>query len=96
LGVYQSLIAAVGAFAVTKSIIHAFTSSAISARRSVFVAIKFTREDVMRGKMLALSISFVAGMLIGPTLAKAEDDSESRITRGGRPLDRVGRRIDKD
>ncbi len=41
----------------------------------------------MRGKMLALSIlalsiTVVAGMLIGPTLAKADDDSESRIKRG--------------
>jgi hypothetical protein len=36
----------------------------------------------MRGKMLARSITVVAGMLIGPTLAKADDDSESRIKRG--------------
>lgn len=37
----------------------------------------------MRGKMLALSIAVVAGMLIGPGLAKADDeDNESRIRRG--------------
>ena len=36
----------------------------------------------MRRKKLALSITVVVGMLIGPTLAKAADDSESRIKRG--------------
>jgi hypothetical protein len=36
----------------------------------------------MRSKMLALSISMVAGMVIGPALAKADEDSESRIRRG--------------
>ncbi|HLK80404.1 MAG TPA: hypothetical protein VKT99_02765 [Xanthobacteraceae bacterium] len=36
----------------------------------------------MRSKMLALSISIVAGMVIGPALAKADEDSESRIRRG--------------
>jgi hypothetical protein len=36
----------------------------------------------MHGKMLALFIAVVAAMLIGPTLAKADDDSESRIKRG--------------
>lgn len=37
----------------------------------------------MRGKMLALSITVVAGMLIGLAVAKADDeDNESRIRRG--------------
>ena len=36
----------------------------------------------MRGKMLALSITVVAGMLIGPALARDDDDNESRIRRG--------------
>ncbi len=37
----------------------------------------------MRGKMFALSITVIAGMLIGPVLVKADDDeSESRIKRG--------------
>jgi len=36
----------------------------------------------MRGKILALFITVVVGMLIAPTLARADDDSESRIMRG--------------
>jgi hypothetical protein len=39
-------------------------------------------RGVMRAKTLALSITVIAGMVIGLALAKADDDSESRIRRG--------------